>query len=73
MEIRTTAGVSVMKSALDQQQQLAGSLISSTIDRLNTGMRGLTPVVNTDYQFQKDVLSAAYAEKGVGTKIDTYA
>ena len=72
MEIRSSAGVGVMKSALEQQE-MAGSLITSTIDRMNSGMKGMTPVVNSDYQLQKTVLSAAYADKGIGTKLDTYA
>ncbi|CAK7029126.1 MAG: hypothetical protein DELT_02707 [Desulfovibrio sp.] len=41
-------------------------LISKTLDRMNTAQSLTGPKVNADYQFQKDVLSAA----GIGTKLD---
>lgn len=74
MEIQASqgveAGVGVMKKALDQQE-FAGSLITSTIDRMNSGMQGMTPVINQDYAMQKSVLNAAYADRGIGTKVNT--
>ncbi len=53
------------------QQTLGASVITKTLDRLNTGTNGLTQTVNADYALQKDVLSAAYADKGIGTRLDT--
>ena len=44
-------------------------LISKTLDKLHTGMTLSGPVVNPDYQFQKDVLNAA----GIGNKLDIVA
>lgn len=69
MEIQAAQGTGMLKSALEQQE-LGASLITSTIDRLNTGMRGMTPVVDANYDMQKTVLNAAYAERGVGTRLD---
>lgn len=65
--------VSSAQSALGRamDQQLYGAtLITATLDRMNTGMVGMTPVINQDYAFQKAMLSAAYAEKGIGTRLD---
>ena len=44
-------------------------LISQTLDRINTSMALAGPVVNPDYQFQKDVFSAM----GIGNKLDIFA
>ena len=48
-------------------------LVTSTVDRLNTGRIGMTPVIDADYHMQKTVLSAAYAEKGIGTNLNIEA
>ena len=72
MEIQGTesrAGLGMLKGALETQK-LGASLITSTVDRLNSGMVGMMPVVKSDYAMQKAVLNAAYTERGVGTKLD---
>lgn len=63
------AATSVLKGALETQT-LGASLITSTVDRLNSGRVGMTPVVNADYLAQKSVLSAAYGDKGIGLNVD---
>ena len=65
-----SAASGALAGALDQQM-FGASLINKTLDKLNTGSQGMTPTVNPDYAFQKDVLSAAYADQGIGTKLDT--
>lgn len=72
MEIQAAQSVAVLKGALEQQK-LGASLITSTMDRLNSGMVGMTPVVNSDYAMQKSLLSSAYAERGIGTRLDVIA
>ena len=61
--------MSMLKGALETQQ-LGASLITSTVDRLNSGMVGMTPAVRSDYATQKAVLNAAYTERGIGTNLD---
>lgn len=58
-----------LSRALDTQT-LGASLITKTIDRLNSGMVGMTPVIDANYAMQKQVLSAAYADVGKGTRLD---
>ena len=69
MDIQGSSAVHALGSALDQQT-MGATLISSTIDRMNTNSGGLTSQVNPDYAMQKAVLSSAYADKGIGTKLD---
>lgn len=38
----------------------SSELITSTIERLNTGYIGMTPVVNADYAAQSSILNGAY-------------
>ncbi len=66
----SSVGTATLNKALDQGA-LGASLITGTLDRLNTGMKGLTPAVNPDYAMQKAVLSSAYADMGIGTRLDT--
>jgi hypothetical protein len=75
MEIQAAgaqAGMSMLKKALEQQT-FAGDLVTSTVDRLNSGQIGMTSVIKSDYLMQKTILSAAYAEQGIGTRLDTLA
>lgn len=58
-----------LSRALDTQVYGA-DLITQTIDRLNTGMVGNMPAVDATYAMQKQILSAAYAEAGKGTRLD---
>lgn len=60
----TNAAASVTASAI--KDTTGAQLISKTLDKMNTGMTLTGPKVNADYQFQKDVLSAA----GIGAKLD---
>lgn len=67
--ISSQMSTSALKGSFEIQE-MAGSLVTSTIDRLNSGRVGMTPVVNSDYMMQKSVLSAAYSAQGIGTKLD---
>lgn len=58
-----------LSRALDTQM-FGADLINQTIDRLNTGMMRNVPVVDSTYAMQKQVLSAAYADVGKGTRLD---
>lgn len=72
MDIQATSQqveMGMLKGALETQK-LGASLITSTVDRLNSGMVGMTPVVKSDYAMQKAVLNAAYTERGIGTNLD---
>lgn len=70
MEIQAAQmATATLKGALETQK-LGASLITSTVDRLNSGHIGMTPVVNANYATQKAVLSAAYLERGIGTQVD---
>ncbi len=64
------ASAGMLKQAMDEQQKLSGKLITSTVDQLHSGMKGMTPVIEKDYLMQKSVLNAAYSERGLGTKLD---
>lgn len=70
MEIQAGQAAGMLKGALEEQQKLVGQLITSTVDKLHSGMKGMTPVIETDYLMQKTVLNAAYGEKGIGTRLD---
>ena len=70
MQTQTLASVQGALSRALDTQTLGADLISQTIDRLNTGMRGITPVIDANYAMQKQVLSAAYADMGIGTRLD---
>ncbi len=72
MDGSTAVAGATLSKALDTQT-FGASLITKTLDKLNTNTSGLTAQVNSDYAFQKDVLSAAYADKGIGTRLDTVA
>ena len=65
----SAAATGVLKGALETQP-LAASLITSTVDRLNSGYVGMTPAVDANYASQKAVLSAAYGERGIGSNVD---
>jgi hypothetical protein len=69
MDIQNAAETGMLRSALETQT-LGASLITSTIDRLNSGRVGMTPVIDSDYLTQKTILSAAYSERGVGVNLD---
>ena len=69
MDIQSSYSSGALGKALDQQT-LGAALISTTLDRLNTNVSGLSATLNPDYGLQKSVLSA-YAQMGIGTKIDT--
>ena len=58
---------------LNTTRNATAGLVTSTVDRLNSGRIGMTPVVDATYDMQKSVLSAAYAEKGIGTSLDMFA
>ena len=66
MDITGAAGVQASASMASSaiKDTLGAQLIGKTLDKLNTGTSGN---VDSNYQFQKDVLSAA----GIGNKIDT--
>ena len=70
MDGSTAVAGATLSKALDTQT-FGASLITKTFDKLNTN--SLSAQVNSDYAFQKDVLSAAYADKGIGTRLDTVA
>jgi len=61
MEIATTGIGLFTSSATQQKEQLGAALISATLDTLNQTRQEQT---DTDYEFQKDVLSAAATGKG---------
>jgi hypothetical protein len=61
MEIETTSMNIFMSSATQEKEQLGAEVISKTLDTLNQTREGQT---NTEYEFQKDVLSAAVSGKG---------
>ena len=63
------AAVSLLKGALEAQT-LGASLISSTVDRLNSGYVGMMPAVDANYATQKAVLSSAYSARGIGCNVD---
>lgn len=69
MSIEAAAGSAIYRGALETQQYGA-DLVTSTIDRLNSGRKGLTPVINTDYAVQKSILTAAYSDPNKGNKLD---
>lgn len=68
-----SAETAMLQKSLTMTQELSGSLISGTLDRMNSGMVGMTPAMNADYATQKAILSSAYAEKGIGTRLDAIA
>jgi hypothetical protein len=49
------------------QDTLGAQLIAKTLDRLHTSASLSGPVVDPDYQFQKDVLQSI----GIGRKVDS--
>lgn len=53
-----------------EAQALGASLVTSTVDRLNSGYVGMMPAVDANYATQKAVLSSAYGERGIGTNVD---
>lgn len=69
MDIQAAGQVGALKGALETQG-LAAKLITSTVDRLNSGHVGMTPAINADYLTQKSILTAAYGERGIGTNLD---
>lgn len=58
---------------LNTSKSVTSGLVTSTVDRLNSGRIGMTPVIDSDYLMQKSVLSAAYAERGIGTNLNIMA
>ncbi|MDR3177102.1 MAG: hypothetical protein LBU06_11300 [Desulfovibrio sp.] len=65
------ANAAITQGATSLAQQVikdttASDLITKTIDKLNTTGSVSAPRLNPDYQFQKDVLSAA----GIGRSLD---
>ena len=68
MDLGSTGGVQAATSMASKAMTdtMGAQLISKTLDKLNTGSSAAGGAVNPDYQFQKDVLSAA----GIGNKID---
>ena len=65
MEIQASTGA--LKKALDTQE-MGAQLINSTMEKMNANS---SQAANTDAQ--KAVLSAAYADKGIGTNLDVVA
>lgn len=61
-----------MTKALEQQT-LNASVITKTLDKLNSVSLGAVAPAAQDYGFQKEVLSAAYADMGIGTRLNTVA
>ena len=72
MDGSTAVAGATLSKALDTQT-FGASLITKTLDKMNANTSSLNPQVNSDYAFQKDVLSAAYADKGIGTRLNTVA
>ena len=70
MKIQPDQAAPSLRGALEEHQKLVGDLIGGTVDRLHTGMKGMTPMIEKDYLMQKAVLNAAYTERGVGTKLN---
>ena len=70
MELSASSATAALSSALNTQKTLAPSLITKTLDHLNTGKSGMTPVMNPDYEMQKTVLTAAYLAPGKGTRLN---
>ena len=68
MEIGSSAGLGMSASVASGaiKDTLGAQLVGKTLDKLNTANSFSGPVVNPDYQFQKDVLQGA----GLGTKLD---
>lgn len=68
MEIGNSAGLGIPASAASGaiKDTLGAQLVGKTLDRMNTANTLSGPVVNPDYQFQKDVLQGA----GLGRKLD---
>ncbi len=65
----TQAGLALGVLAKTQKDTTGAQLIAQTLDKLNSTDNGAGVKVDTDYQFQKTVLSAA----GLGNKLDTFA
>lgn len=61
--------VDMMARSIDRQT-MGARLINKTLDTMNQSSDGF---VNADYQFQKDVLSAATGSAGKGTIINIIA
>ncbi len=70
MDIQASQPIpSLLKGALDQQF-VGANLITSTVDRLNSGRVGMTPVIDDTYLTQKTVLNAAYGDPNLGQNVD---
>lgn len=55
------------------KDSLGAQLITKTIDKLNPGSSLSSGQVTADQDFQRAVLSAAFATQGKGTKLDVVA
>jgi hypothetical protein len=53
-------------TSITDKQVFGASVVSGTMDKLNTNLNGTTVTTDTDYQFQKDVLSGL----GIGKTLD---
>ena len=56
-----------------QTQKVAGDIITKTMAHLNATNAGGEAAANASMEMQKEVLSSAYAAKGIGTRLDTIA
>ena len=65
----STATSSASQAAGIQKDTTAAQLITKTLEKLNTTQDGLTSKVDSNFQFQKEVLGAA----GIGNKLDISA
>ena len=70
MQVSASSVAGALTSALNTQKTLAPTLIAKTLDHLNSGVSGMTPVMNPDYEMQKSVLTAAYLAPGKGTRLN---
>lgn len=69
MDAVQSAGAATAMATSAIKDTTGAQLISKTLDKMNTAQSMSGPKINADYQFQKDVLSAA----GIGNKLDTIA
>ncbi len=61
MEVQAGSMSTTMMAQSIAQNQMGAQLINKTIDTMNNNQSGSG---NSDYEFQKDVLSAAMSGKG---------
>ena len=53
-----------------QTQKVAADIITKTMDHLDAAKVGGNVAAHANMEMQKEVLSSAYAAKGIGTRLD---